>query len=526
MKYFIYARKSSESEDRQVLSIESQIKELKSLVKRLKIEVIEPPVTESKSAKEPGRPQFNRMLEQIQNGEAQGIVCWKLDRLARNPVDGGAIIWAIKQNGIEIVTPSQTFNQQNENSILMYIEFGMAQKFIDDLGKNAKRGMRTKAEKGWYPAPAPIGYKNTPDKRKGFKTIEPDEMAFPLVRNAFDKVLSGKQPILVWREIYKAGLLLGKSGKPISRSAFYYMLTNTFYYGDYEWPKRSGNWYHGEHVPILTKEEFDVVQKMLGRQGKPIARRHTFELTGLMRCAECGCAITASEKVKYYKNTNRIAKYVYYHCSRKHPTHKCKQPPITQVDLNIEIGELLLKLRLKPEFINWARKWLKELYNKESTVEYNNLKQQNVALENIEKRLSNLLNMRLDEKIDEGTYETKKREFEEEKEVIKERLGNTDTSLTNQRIKIENALDFAYAAYTKFNTGTRDEKQEVMVRLGSNLMMENKKVRINLKKYLLVCSEQENWKEKYKDWLEPQEYTELLAKRPDLRPAIPIWLPG
>lgn len=124
-KYFIYARKSSESEDRQILSISSQVQELQELSGRLRLDVLEV-ITESKSAKAPGRPEFNKMMQRVLSGEVKGIICWKLDRLARNPVDGGSVIWAIKQNNIEIVTPSQTFNQASENSILMYIEFGMA----------------------------------------------------------------------------------------------------------------------------------------------------------------------------------------------------------------------------------------------------------------------------------------------------------------------------------------------------------------------------------------------------------------
>src|SRR3989344_7235334 len=129
-KYFIYARKSSESEDRQVLSIDSQVKELRELATKLNLDLINPPLNESQSAKAPGRAVFNDMMTRILNGEAQGIICWKLDRLARNPIDGGNIIWAIKQSGIDIVTPSQTFNQQNENTLLMYMEFGVAQKFV------------------------------------------------------------------------------------------------------------------------------------------------------------------------------------------------------------------------------------------------------------------------------------------------------------------------------------------------------------------------------------------------------------
>jgi hypothetical protein len=74
-----------------------------------------------------------------------------LDRLARNPVDGGSIIWAIKQHGIKVMTPAQSYAREDDNIILMYIEFGMAQKYVDDLSANVKRGLHAKAEMGWLP---------------------------------------------------------------------------------------------------------------------------------------------------------------------------------------------------------------------------------------------------------------------------------------------------------------------------------------------------------------------------------------
>jgi len=115
-------------------------------------------LTESKSAKEPGRLVFNQMMQRLYRGEAAGIICWKLDRLARNPVDGGSVIWAIKQHGIKVMTPAQSYAREDDNIILMYIEFGMAQKYVDDLSKNVKRGLKTKIENGWYPGIAPPGY--------------------------------------------------------------------------------------------------------------------------------------------------------------------------------------------------------------------------------------------------------------------------------------------------------------------------------------------------------------------------------
>src|ERR1041385_3972822 len=126
--YFIYCRKSSEAEDRQVLSIESQTREMQELARKAGLPISQV-LTEAKSAKEPGLPVFNQLMQRVYRGEAAGIICWKLDRLARNPVDGGSIIWAIKQHDIRVATPAQSYAREDDNIILMYIEFGMAQKY-------------------------------------------------------------------------------------------------------------------------------------------------------------------------------------------------------------------------------------------------------------------------------------------------------------------------------------------------------------------------------------------------------------
>ena len=232
--YVIYSRKSLEDEDSQVQSLPDQEHAMQSLAAKLNLTVIEP-LSEAKSAKAPGRPVFNDMMERIDRGEIRGILCWKLDRLARNPVDGGRIIWAIKQHGLTVRTPHQTFSQADDNMILMYIEFGMAQKYVDDLGRNTTRGLESKAKKGWYPGVAPMGYLNSKVEERGQKTIFADPDRFDAVRRMWDLMLTGNfNPARIqklaneeWgfrtRQTKRAG------GKPISRSTVYKIFSDPFY---------------------------------------------------------------------------------------------------------------------------------------------------------------------------------------------------------------------------------------------------------------------------------------------------------
>ena len=523
-KVFMYCRKSQEDKDRQVLSIEAQEDELWKVAKNLNLEVVGEPIEEEMSAKAPGRPKFGKLLERLHAGEASGVLCWKLDRLARNPIDGGAVIWQVKDQGKVIYTPSQIYSHAQENTILMYFEFGMAQKYIDDLGKNTKRGMIKKASMGWYPAPAPTGYLNYRKKRDALSTIIADEENLPLVKKAFQEVLAGKQVSEVWKAASEVWKLKSPQGKIISRSGFYRMLTNPFYYGEFEWPLHSDTWYKGNHTPAITQEEFDLVQKVLGIHGRPITRNHVHELTGLFRCAHCHSAITATKKTKHYKGTDRTVVYTYYHCSRKNREIPCHEAPMTEKELFAQVYQQLILLRPPEEFVEWAKKWISFMHGQESDTQEKILESQNAELVSIEKKLNNLLNMRISEEIDEATYANKKKSFERDRDKLKDLIEKTSSGMSDWRIRVEKAVDVAFGSYIRFKTGERDIRHEILFNIGSNLRVDNQKMRVDLSDHFQECAENANWDKKYKLWIEPQKYTDMFAKRPDLRPANPSWL--
>src|SRR3989344_6689712 len=134
-KYFIYARKSTESEERQQLSIPAQLDELRDFAKKNNLQVIDSFI-ESKTAKRPGRKIFNQMIGKIEQGEADGILSWHADRLARNAVDAGRIIYLLDTKKlVDLKFPTVMF-QNNPNGLFMLsIAFGQSKYYVDFLSE-------------------------------------------------------------------------------------------------------------------------------------------------------------------------------------------------------------------------------------------------------------------------------------------------------------------------------------------------------------------------------------------------------
>ena len=488
--FFVYSRKSSEAEDRQVLSIASQIEELKKLSLNLGLPIQEI-LTEAKSAKAPGRPVFNQMMQRIYRGEAEGIFCWKLDRLARNPVDGGSIIWAIKQHGIKIVTPTQTYSHGDDNTILMYIEFGMAQKYIDDLSRNVKRGLRMKAEQGWQPGVAPLGYLNQGERAKGLGWLVPDPERFSLLRKMWDLVLEGRsvsEVITIGDQEWGFRTRPNKreAGKPLAKSSLYKILTNPFYYGEFEYPHGSGIWYKGSHQPMVTREEYRQVQKILGRPDRPRRKTHTFAFTGLIHCGECGAMVTAEEKWKRHKNGN-VHHYIYYHCTKR--INPCSQRSIEEKDLESQVDACLSRIQIPESFKDWAVKCLREEEKRERDNQssiYGSLRK---TYNDTEKALSELVRMRYLGMIDNAEYERERAGLKLELANLEERLNGgqerTDSSLESS----EKVFTFACHARERFLGGDAQTKKEILATLGSNLQLKDKNLKIEAKKPFLIIEE-------------------------------------
>ena len=339
VKYCLYARKSTESEERQVLSIDSQIKEMLQLSEREGLEIVAMK-RESHSAKETGqRPVFNEIIEEIRAGKYNGILTWAPDRISRNAGDLGKIVDLMDSGGLqEIRTYSQSFRNNPNEKFLLMILGSQAKLENDNRGINVKRGLRTRVEMGLWPGVAPTGYLNQKHMDKKCQVVlDPDRA--PVVKRMFEKVAyekwSGRR-VYHWLRFDLNFQTIGN--KPISCGNLYRLLINPFYYGVFEYPKKSGNWYQGKHEPLISKELFDMAQAQLKRDSI-VRQSHEFAFTKLITCGLCGSTFSAEEKYKQLKD-GTVAKYIYYGCGRARD-HHCKNVYLREEELIEQIVKSL-----------------------------------------------------------------------------------------------------------------------------------------------------------------------------------------
>lgn len=345
IRYVLYARKSTESEERQVLSIDSQVKEMLELAERDGLEVVEIR-RESHSAKESGqRPVYKEILEDVRRGRFNGILTWAPDRLSRNAGDLGSIVDLMDQQLLmEIRTYGQQFKNSPNEKFLLMILCSQAKLENDNKSINVKRGLRTRVEMGLWPGPAPTGY--TKEKRMDRKceTLLDPERA-PIIKKMFEKVAyehwSGRK-IYNWLK-FDLNLRTAVGKKHLSLGNIYKVLDNTFYYGVFEYPRQSGNWYTGKHEPIVTKELFDLVQAQIKSNVLRVENKE-FAFTKMMLCGLCGSGISADEKFKKLKNGG-VARYVYYGCTKARGVD-CKCGYTEERELLKQFNELIEKINL------------------------------------------------------------------------------------------------------------------------------------------------------------------------------------
>ena len=405
MRYVIYARKSSESEERQILSIEAQLAELQEYSAKEKLEIVAS-FQEARTAKEPGRTKFAEMLSFLQSGKADGILSWHPDRLARNSIDGGQIVYLLDTGKIkDLKFPTFWFENTPQGKFMLNIAFGQSKYYVDNLSENIRRGHRAKLRRGVYPGSAPLGYLNNHRTRD----IDVDPERERLIRKGFELYATGKYTLKQIARAFKDMGLRSHKGNVLAVSCVQRMLSKSFYYGLFEF---NGETYQGTHEPIITKKLFDQCQEVMKDRGHIMTRKseNFFPFRGLLTCGECKCAITAETQ----KGHN------YYRCTKKRVM--CSQKYIREELLTDQVKSFLQKVSLPSQD---TEKVLRELDKDEQKAKENNratLQNLKLELSDLNARLDKLLSAYLDELVLVEEYAAQKQKMLDERAGLKEEI--------------------------------------------------------------------------------------------------------
>jgi len=487
---------------------------------------------ESRSAKMPDkRPEFARLIADIHDGKVEVVYCWKLNRLARNPIDGGEIQWLLQEGMLKKIVTSERTYLPSDNVLQMMVELGMAIQFSRDLGKDAKRGMTEKAKMGWFPGAVPIGYLNSYGL-KGEKYVLKDPERFDTVRRCWDLLLTGTKTV---KEIHRIateewGLSKlgahGRNARVFSRSAMYTMLANPFYCGQFLW---DGKLWQGKHPPIVTVEEYDKAQELLGARGKPRLSKNENIYAGLIRCGSCGSAVIVDVKHKLIHSTGIERTYRYYRCSHMGKKATCctEKGSVKEKDIEEEVMKKIDEIEIPQAFEEWLLDELQLGQADNAKMEARDLERLQKDYKDANDKVNTLMKRQLDATtaVSEEFFRSMLKELEQERDSKKKLLNDFHATAKQRTKDTAEAASFAKDLRNEFEKGGRDTKVAILRRIGQVIELRGKELDFRFRKSFAAFKKANDAMKVKFGSLEPLQRPLVTVESRVLVQVVPIWLP-
>jgi DNA invertase Pin-like site-specific DNA recombinase len=472
MKSIVYARVSSKEQEQEGYSIPAQCKFLMEYASKNSLQITKEFI-DIETAKKAGRANFNAMLAYLkENPEIKHILVEKTDRLLRNIADYATIDKLMTFSDITLHLVKENVildkNSRSNEKFVFGIKALMAKNYIDNLSEETKKGQKEKAMQGIFPSLAPVGYLNYTDEN-GRKNIKVDEKTAPFIKRMFELYATGNYSIASLRkQILKEGFVY-RNGKNFHKSTVEKILKNEFYTGIYYWAGEKHT--NASHKPIISKDLFIRVQEMLTNPNKSKSRKHLFSYAGIIKCAKCGCSLSAQIQKE---------KYIYYHCTG----HKgnCNTPYLSQNIIDREFSKILQNIHLTEKQVSDIYTGLKE--SLQDKISYHNK-----AVEHIERQVKVLQNRidkayidKIDGKISEDFWNSQTKKWADEKENLTIKLLAHQKSDTNYLQNADVVLKLANKAYDLFMKQDAEEKRKLVNLLVSNSTFDGKNLHFTYRK--------------------------------------------
>lgn len=477
LKYIRYSRKSSESKEKQALSIQDQISECEKEVKRSNL-TITSKLQESRSAFKPdNRPEFDKLIQLIKEGKANAILTWKEDRICRNPKEGGEILQLLQDGVLKEIrcVASNTIYTPDSDHLILQIHFGMANQYSRNLSQNVKRGLIHKCERGEYPRPAPIGYESYGDI--GQRKMRPHPIEAPLIIKAFEFASTGGMSLSqILKKLTEVGLKT-KQGKKVSKSHLHNILKSPTYYGCF---LHNGELFEGKgYEPLIGKQLYDDVQEALGRRSKPKIKVWEHTYNGLITCGDCGCQITTTVKIKQYKRTDRTAVYTYHQCT--HRRGKCSQEAITGKRLEELLLENFEKISISQEDWQLGIDLFKAKHQEQSDKITKKLRYLQNQYASIQNEINSIIKMRANQELTKEEFLEQKEELLNKRKDIEDKLKDNQYSADIWLELCSKYLNNAFSARETMQNGLPEEKRNLILDLGQNLILKGGELQFSFK---------------------------------------------
>lgn len=561
----VYLRKSTEdSEDKQVRSIPGQKMDIEEqILGRYGFKVNHPYYEESQTAFKQGRPFFAKVVDDIESGKVQGVIVWHANRIARNYGDGGPFVQMLMDGKIKVVVTCFGIFENNPRDLAYLMdEFTRAARDSGEKSEAVKRGNKTRflKDKLWIGVAKP-GYLNYTDPITKVRKIIVDESRYPLIEKSVRLVLNGSYTAMQalnklndeWG--YRSRLTMRQGDRPMSKSGFYRLLADPYLYG--KLIRKEGE-IMSQDKAMTTQEEFDRLQIILGKRGRPQVSKHEFAFKEVLKCGECGGSITCEEKwhiicsvchnFKFAKGKKttccpqcktpiedmdskkmKLLHYVHYHCARK-VNNKCTQKCIELKVLEKQVNEALDRYEIPEIFKDWAIEHLNELNDAETSDREIIRKNAKDAYDNTVKRLDNLLRLKISPQNSDGSimseeeYTTQRKYLLAEKDAFLKNMNETDKRIDSWHELSAKTFNFACYAKYWFEHGDLKIKTEILGALGSNLRVFDKNVLIDGYKHFFLIEKSKQDIVGMAKMLEPEKWMDILGRIDVLEPLRPSWL--
>ncbi len=496
-----YNRKSSEAEDRQMLSIESQKDEAKRIVDFYKLPDFIETFEESKSAKkEFARPGFTSLIQMIEKGQVDTIVCWKPDRLARNMTEGGKIIDLLSSGVLKAIITHDKVYYPWDNVIVLAVEFGQGKQFVKDLSVNVKRGQAKKASIGVPHGVATLGFLNDKTEEKGNRKWLVDEPTLEKVKILLKMFLTkefsaGKLYKYAVEELKLTTVKRKKiGGKLIQSSRIYEILKDSTYAGFF--------FYGGERYELdkslprlITEDEHNEIKMILGKRNIPKTQKHEATFSGFVISPEndfigldkkyqviCDCKKKFAHRDKTHcpqcntpidemKNPKYLDYSYYYNNSKKKNGLKYKSVSDERLTdyLIKEVGE---KIPLSSELADWCRKHIKEMRDEE--VNRNLFKEEILQKEatDYQSKKKRLREMLAEKMITDDEYKSDLLDLETRYKPSEKPVSLDWTIRANEIVNL--AEEFIFV----MRKGQINSKRSILTKLRSNLVWNDEMISI------------------------------------------------